>query len=89
MNEEELKQEINILFRKLNYPYHLLDLGIITSWEKQYETTLDPTNTAQFFIDRYDKPLIYLQTFLSKDSLPPKFSLYPLNETSVSNTKIT
>lgn len=83
MNEEELKQEINILFRKLKYPYERLDLTIIKSWETEYDTSLDPTNTAQFFIDRYDKPLLYLQTFLSKDNLPFKFDL-PL-----SNIKIT
>tara|TARA_R110000824_G_scaffold6732_1_gene31077 strand:- start:16 stop:243 length:228 start_codon:yes stop_codon:yes gene_type:complete len=69
MNEDELKQEINILFRKLKYPYDKMDLCIIKSWEEEYDTILDPTNTAQFFIDRYDKPLLYLQNFHSNTKI--------------------
>ena len=72
MNEDELKQQINILFRKLKYPYEKMDLSIIKSWEEEYDTTLDPTNTAQFFIDRYDNPLLYLQTFHSNTKISLK-----------------
>tara|TARA_R110001592_G_scaffold36923_1_gene123698 strand:- start:165 stop:395 length:231 start_codon:yes stop_codon:yes gene_type:complete len=63
--EQELKQNINALWKKLNYPYHRLDKKILQGWESQYDTNLDPTNLAQFLIDRYDKPILYLHTFLS------------------------
>ena len=63
--EQELKQNINALWKKLNYPYHRLDKKILQGWETQYDTFLDQTNYAQFFIDRYDNPLLYLSSSLS------------------------
>ena len=63
MNEEETKQKIKELWRELKYPFHLLDQSIVSSWEKEYDTTLDPTNLPQFFIDRYNKPIKFIETF--------------------------
>lgn len=69
MNEEETKQKIKELWRELKYPFHLLDQTIVDSWEKEYDTSLDPTNLPQFFIDRYDKPIKFIERFGKKQNL--------------------
>ena len=67
MNEDETKEKIKQLWRELKYPFHLLDQTIVTSWEKEWDTTLDPTNFSQFIIDRYDKPIKFIETFFIKN----------------------
>ena len=65
MNNEELIQEIKELWKKLDCPFDKIDKKILQGWETQYDTFLDQTNYAQFFIDRYDNPLLYLSSSLS------------------------
>ena len=72
MNEEETRQKIIEFIRMHKITEDDFDGEMIFGWCRQYDTHIDNTNISQFIIDRFDKPLLYLQTFLSNDKPPPK-----------------
>ena len=53
--------KINIFWRENKIDMKKLDMTMVLSWEKEYDTHLDRTNLAQFIIDRYDDPIAYLK----------------------------
>tara|TARA_R110000824_G_scaffold65532_2_gene170583 strand:+ start:14249 stop:14452 length:204 start_codon:yes stop_codon:yes gene_type:complete len=64
MNEEETKEKVLEFIKKHKINEDNFDGEIVFGWCRQYDTHIDQTNIAQFIIDRFDKPLLYLEKFI-------------------------
>ncbi len=59
--EEKQRQEINDFIKKHKITEDDFDGDHIFSWCRRFNEHIDQTNLAQFIIDTYDKPVLYLQ----------------------------
>ena len=66
MNDEETRQKIFEFIKKHNINEDNFDGEMVFGWCRQYDTHIDQTNIAQFIIDRFDKPLLYLEKIILK-----------------------
>ena len=66
MDENETRDKINEFIKEYDITEDDFDGEQVFSWCRQYDEHIDQTNLAQFIMDRWDKPLLFIERFTRK-----------------------